>query len=138
MMGLLTRCAVVGYGGTRTVQISNEIILPCVHYLPVQDVLTVQVEQRVYCSFMISPRASMPTSRHYGYGGADECSRQSFMNLAKWLTDCRALASPHLVLVLVGNKLDKEDDREVEYAEGSRWAQENGTSRLYPHIIHPL
>lgn len=30
--------------------------------------------------------------------------------------------------VLVGNKLDKEEDREVEYLEGSRWAQENGQS----------
>jgi hypothetical protein len=30
--------------------------------------------------------------------------------------------------VLVGNKLDKEEDREVEYLEGSRWAQENGKS----------
>ncbi|GFZ52342.1 hypothetical protein JCM24511_10115 [Saitozyma sp. JCM 24511] len=53
-------------------------------------------------------------------------SRQSFVNLGKWLTDCRALASPHLVTVLVGNKLDREEDREVEYVEGSRWAQENG------------
>jgi GTPase SAR1 family protein len=52
--------------------------------------------------------------------------RQSFVNLGKWLTDCRALASPHLVTVLVGNKLDREEDREVEYVEGSRWAQENG------------
>ena len=50
------------------------------------------------------------------------------MNLGKWLTDCRALASPHLVAALVGNKLDKEDEREVEYSEGSRWAQENGKS----------
>ncbi|WVN86838.1 uncharacterized protein L203_102012 [Cryptococcus depauperatus CBS 7841] len=55
----------------------------------------------------------------------DITSRQSFANLAKWLADCRALASPHLVVVLVGNKLDKEEEREVEYAEGSRWAQEN-------------
>lgn len=29
-------------------------------------------------------------------------------------------------MVLVGNKLDKEDEREVEYAEGARWAEENG------------
>lgn len=55
-------------------------------------------------------------------------SRQSFTDLARWLADCRALASPHLVTVLVGNKLDREEEREVEYVEGSRWAQENGTS----------
>lgn len=42
------------------------------------------------------------------------------------MTDCRALASPHLIPVLIGNKVDREEEREVEYAEASRWAQENG------------
>ncbi|KAI0322638.1 ras-domain-containing protein [Amylostereum chailletii] len=51
--------------------------------------------------------------------------RASFLNLSRWLADARALASPHLVVVLVGNKSDKEDDREVEWAEASRWAAEN-------------
>ena len=50
------------------------------------------------------------------------------MNLSRWLADAKALASPHLVTVLVGNKSDKEDEREVEWAEASRWAAENGTS----------
>ncbi|WRT69648.1 uncharacterized protein IL334_006638 [Kwoniella shivajii] len=73
---------------------------------------------------------SVTRSYYRGAAGAilvyDITSRQSFVNLSRWLTDCKALASPHLVMVLVGNKLDKEEDREVEYAEGSRWAQENG------------
>nr|XP_019043590.1 rab family protein [Kwoniella bestiolae CBS 10118]OCF22520.1 rab family protein [Kwoniella bestiolae CBS 10118] len=73
---------------------------------------------------------SVTRSYYRGAAGAilvyDITSRQSFVNLSRWLTDCRALASPHLVMVLVGNKLDKEEDREIEYAEGSRWAQENG------------
>jgi GTPase SAR1 family protein len=51
--------------------------------------------------------------------------RSTFVNLSRWLADCRALASPHLVVVLVGNKLDREEDREVEYLEGLRWAEEN-------------
>jgi Ras-related protein Rab-4B len=54
-----------------------------------------------------------------------EYRRQSFLDLGKWLADCRALASPHLVVVLVGNKLDKEAEREVDYLEGLRWAEEN-------------
>lgn len=32
--------------------------------------------------------------------------------------------------VLVGNKADKEEEREVEWAEASRWAAENGASVL--------
>lgn len=42
------------------------------------------------------------------------------------MADARALASPDLVIVLVGNKLDDEDNREVEYLEAARWAKENG------------
>lgn len=55
-------------------------------------------------------------------------SRQSFTNLARWLADARALASPQLVTVLVGCKSDKDEDREVEWSEASRWASENGRS----------
>src|SRR5260221_14738620 len=50
------------------------------------------------------------------------CSRDSFVNLSRWLEDARALASPHLVVVLIGNKSDREEEREVELEEGSRWA----------------
>ena len=53
-------------------------------------------------------------------------SRASFSKLSRWLEDARALGSPHLVTVLVGNKSDKEEEREVEWAEASRWAAEHG------------
>ena len=52
-------------------------------------------------------------------------SRSSFVNLSRWLADARALASQQLVVVLVGNKSDREEEREVEWAEASRWAAEN-------------
>jgi len=55
----------------------------------------------------------------------DITDRNSFINLSRWLGDARALASPHLVTVLVGNKSDREDEREVEWSEASRWAAEN-------------
>ena len=57
------------------------------------------------------------------------------MNLSKWLVDARALASPHLVTVLVGNKSDREDDREVEWSEASRWAAQNGTRPIRNDLI---
>lgn len=50
------------------------------------------------------------------------------MNLHRWLADARALGSPNLVAVIVGNKSDRDEDREVEWAEASRWAAENGLS----------
>ncbi|KAI0932142.1 Ras- protein Rab-4B [Taiwanofungus camphoratus] len=72
---------------------------------------------------------SVTRSYYRGAAGAilvyDITSRASFVNLSRWLADARALASPHLVTVLVGNKSDREEDREVEWAEASRWAAEN-------------
>ncbi|CAE6499652.1 unnamed protein product [Rhizoctonia solani] len=66
------------------------------------------------------------------YRGAAACllvyditSRASFLNLSRWLADARALASPQLIAVLVGNKTDREEEREVEWNEASKWASEN-------------
>jgi len=46
--------------------------------------------------------------------------------LANWLTDARTLASPAIVILMVGNKTDLEEEREVTFLEASRFAQENG------------
>ena len=54
------------------------------------------------------------------------CSRETYNALTNWLTDARTLASPNIVIVLVGNKKDLESDREVTFMEASRFAQENG------------
>ncbi|TRM69978.1 ras family-domain-containing protein [Schizophyllum amplum] len=60
----------------------------------------------------------------------DITNRDSFTNLSRWLADARALASPDLVVVLVGNKSDREEEREVEWSEASRWAAENSVHFL--------
>jgi len=67
----------------------------------------------------------------------DKLSRESFTNLSRWLADARTLASPNLVVVLVGNKSDREEDREVEWAEASRWAAENG-EQLPTRSVHDM
>ena len=36
------------------------------------------------------------------------------------------MASPQIVILMVGNKKDLEDEREVTFLEASRFAQENG------------
>lgn len=55
----------------------------------------------------------------------DITNRQSFKALSSWLTDARALASPDLSVVLVGNKVDKEEFRQVPYLEASQWAKDH-------------
>ena len=54
------------------------------------------------------------------------CSRETYNSLTNWLTDARTLASPNIVIILVGNKKDLDADREVTFLEASRFAQENG------------
>jgi len=72
---------------------------------------------------------SVTRSYYRGAAGAllvyDITSRESFNALSNWLTDARTLASPAIVILLVGNKKDLEDEREVTFLEASRFAQEN-------------
>jgi len=73
---------------------------------------------------------SVTRSYYRGAAGAllvyDITSRETFNSLANWLTDARTLASPAIVILLVGNKKDLEEEREVTFLEASRFAQENG------------
>lgn len=72
---------------------------------------------------------SVTRSYYRGAAGAllayDISSRESFNSLQNWLTDARSLASPSIVIILVGNKKDLEANREVSYQEASQFAKEN-------------
>ena len=52
--------------------------------------------------------------------------RETFNHVASWLEDAKQLASPHLTMVLVGNKCDLSNRRSVSYEEGERFAMEHG------------
>ncbi|XP_002158483.2 ras-related protein Rab-4B isoform X1 [Hydra vulgaris] len=72
---------------------------------------------------------SVTRSYYRGAAGAllvyDITSRETYNTLTTWLTDARTLASPNIVIILLGNKKDLEADREVTFLEASRFAQEN-------------
>jgi len=72
---------------------------------------------------------SVTRSYYRGAAGAllvyDISSRETYTALTNWLTDARTLASPDIVIVLVGNKKDLEADRDVTFMEASRFAQEH-------------
>jgi len=72
---------------------------------------------------------SVTRSYYRGAAGAllvyDIASRETFNALQTWLSDARTLASPNIVVLLVGNKKDLEVEREVTFLEASRFAQEN-------------
>ena len=48
------------------------------------------------------------------------CSRESFNNLETWITNLKKYALPWSKLILLGNKCDDEDKREVTYEEGKK------------------
>merc|ERR1712137_1440376 len=77
---------------------------------------------------------SVTRSYYRGAAGAilvyDISSRDSFNHVSSWLADARSLANPDIVIVLVGNKIEKIKEREVTYLEASRFAQENETTFL--------
>ncbi|KAL0224502.1 hypothetical protein P9112_003892 [Eukaryota sp. TZLM1-RC] len=56
----------------------------------------------------------------------DITRRETFLNLQTWLEDCRAHATTDICITLVGNKSDKEDQRQVPYEEAAEFAERNG------------
>ena len=67
---------------------------------------------------------NFPSLRFVMISGAllvyDISSRETFNALTNWLTDARTLASPAIIILLVGNKKDLEEEREVTFLEASR------------------
>ena len=52
--------------------------------------------------------------------------RKSFENLSKWVRDASNFNSKNVVKVLIGNKNDLEDKREVAYEDGKNFADSFG------------
>jgi len=55
----------------------------------------------------------------------DITSRDTYNELQRWLTDARSLANRNCCIVVVGNKCDLKEAREVTHVEACRFAQEN-------------
>ncbi|KAG6521645.1 hypothetical protein ZIOFF_018770 [Zingiber officinale] len=56
----------------------------------------------------------------------DVASRQSFLNTSKWIEEVRTERGSDVIIVLVGNKTDLVDKRQVSIEEGEGNAQELG------------
>lgn len=63
------------------------------------------------------------------YGGLlvyDITRRITFENAAKWLKELKEHAEKEIAIILVGNKTDLKEMRQVPKEEGMKFAQENG------------
>ncbi|OMJ65359.1 hypothetical protein SteCoe_38392 [Stentor coeruleus] len=55
----------------------------------------------------------------------DITNRNSFMNILSWLSDVREGGNNDIVIMLVGNKIDQEEKREVSSDEAILFAEQN-------------
>ena len=55
----------------------------------------------------------------------DITNKKSFLNLDNWLKEVSDNCSKHVKIVLVGNKKDLEEERQVRYEEGKELADKN-------------
>ena len=56
----------------------------------------------------------------------DITNRDSFKNLENWLQEIEKNANPNVLKILIGNKNDLEEDREIKTEEGQAFADRNG------------
>lgn len=56
----------------------------------------------------------------------DVTRRATFNHLTSWLTDARNLTSRNTAILLIGNKTDLDEQRDVTYEEAAAFAKENG------------
>jgi len=73
---------------------------------------------------------SITRSYYRGAAGAllvfDITRRETFEHLASWLEDCRKYSSSDITIILIGNKSDLENQRQVSHQEASEFAKQNG------------
>lgn len=56
----------------------------------------------------------------------DITRRDTFNHVTKWLEEVKSNSSKSITVILIGNKKDLEDKRQVSYEEGESFAKENG------------
>ena len=56
----------------------------------------------------------------------DITNKRSFEGVKSWIEDCKKQSPKTVFLILVGNKIDLENSREVSYEEGEAYAKKNG------------
>ena len=52
-------------------------------------------------------------------------SKESFLHINQWLKEVRIQSNPDVKIILIGNKADLENDREVDYDVAQKFKEEN-------------
>ena len=65
----------------------------------------------------------------------DISRRSSFDSLERWLTEVREHADPKIQIILVGNKSDLSNNRQISVSEGLKFAEAEGTVSFFLNLI---
>ena len=57
--------------------------------------------------------------------------KTSFKDIDLWLKELRLYSSPDIKIILIGNKSDLEDKREVTYEEGAKYLEDDRIMSFY-------
>jgi small GTP-binding protein len=141
LLNKLFKIAIIGESGVGKTYILNRYAKG---ELPEQENATIGVELMV--SNIVLPRGSQMrvnffdtageekfhavTSAHYRKAVGviityDITSVPSFIRARNWLDDVKEMADQHCVILLLGNKLDKERERVISRDEGETFARAN-------------
>ena len=60
----------------------------------------------------------------------DITNEKTFEKVPEWQEEIKKNSHEEIQLLLIGNKVDKESERQVSYAQGSQYAEENGMKFL--------
>ena len=55
-------------------------------------------------------------------------SKESFLNINKWLKEVKINSNPDIKIILIGNKSDLDNERQVIYEEAKKFKEENQIS----------
>lgn len=94
------------------------------------DVINKKIKLQVWDTAGQERFRAVTRSYYRGAAGAllvyDITRRATYNHLTSWLTDARNLTHPNTVFMLIGNKKDLEEQRDVSYQEAQQFAEENG------------
>ena len=94
------------------------------------DVLNKKIKLQIWDTAGQERFRAVTRSYYRGAAGAllvyDISRRVTYNHLTSWLTDARNLTNPNTVIMMIGNKKDYDDKRDVSFEEASTFAEENG------------
>ncbi|KAL4481540.1 hypothetical protein ABPG74_007629 [Tetrahymena malaccensis] len=102
---------------SKTINYSNKTFRICI-----QDVSGQSMYRSIVFSYFRSAQGAILVY--------DITNRESFLKISEHLQLCKQRGKDDLVLILVGNKNDLEQNREVSYSEGQQFADEHNLTFL--------